>query len=109
MNKEKHSHTITDHHIIARSCWGNRHYYNIAKLREVKHRALHTMHWNHLPHEQIGDIVDLTGQAINKVFSDAIMEVVTSFSPEEMYSNKCCNMEKLIRHIELTKNTWKTK
>ena len=97
-------HDITDHHIIWKSCWWNRYYYNIAKLREVKHRALHTMHWNHLPHVQIVDIVDLTGKAINKVFAEAIMEVATSFSPEEMYNQKCCDMEKLIRHIEETKN-----
>ena len=62
MKFEKPWHNITDHHIIPKSLWWNRHFHNIAKLKQVKHRALHTMHENNLPHEQLLDIIDLTGQ-----------------------------------------------
>ena len=89
----------TRHHIIPKSAGWNLHYNNIANLKQVKHRALHTMFSNELPHEQVLDIVDLTGKAINKVFSQAIMEVVNDFTPEEMYNEKCCNMNRLVSKI----------
>ena len=97
-------HELTNHHIIPKSYWWNRYAHNIASLRDNKHKALHTMFSNNLPHEQVLNIVDLTGKAINKVFSQAIMEVVNDFTPEEIYNQKCCDIQKLLRHIEETKN-----
>ena len=95
---------ITRHHIIPKSAWWNRHFHNIEPLREVKHRALHTMFENKLPAEQISEIVDLTWKAFNKVFAESIIEVVNSFTPEEIYNQKCANMDKLIKFINESKN-----
>ena len=90
---------ITKHHILPKSLWGNRHYDNIAKLRETKHRALHTMFHNQAPHEQVLELIDLTWKAINKTFSEAIIETVHWFDIEEMYNEKCVNIDKLIKKL----------
>ena len=90
---------ITEHHKICKSLWWNRHYDNIVKLKEVKHRALHTMFDNYIFHEQVIELVDLTWKAINKTFSESIIEHIHWFDLEEMYNEKCVNMDKLIKKL----------
>ena len=95
---------ITRHHRITKSHWGNNHYDNIAKLWDVKHRALHTLFADQILHQQVQTLVDLTWKAINKNFREDIVSVLWDYELDEMYNEKCCNMNKLVSHILETKN-----
>jgi len=90
---------ITDHHKIPKSLWGTRHFDNIEKKKELKHRAHHTIYENQAPHEQIIEIVDVTGKAFNAVFADDLMSVVNDYDLEDIYNHKCVNMKKLVNYI----------
>jgi len=90
---------LTRHHKIARQYWWSNHHDNIVRLERDKHIAQHTRFWNNLPHEQILDIVDVTGKCFKKCFSDDVIEVVSSYDLEEIYKEWCYNTRKLVKFI----------
>ena len=90
---------ITKHHIIPKSKHWTSHINNIARIKDMKHRAFHMVFDNQTPAEQLGTIVDITWKAFNKVFADDIMSVINDYDEEEIYNEKCIKMEELRDYI----------
>ena len=95
---------ITRHHKIPKEKGWTNHNHNIARLKALEHKWEHFFFWNALPHEQIIKVIDITGRAMNKVLANNIREAILSCEFEDMYSEKCIDMDKYIRHILATKN-----
>ncbi len=92
------------HHIMAKAVWGTNHEHNKIDLKQLPHRSLHNLFWIKPPHEQISTIIDITWKAFNKVFVDDLQDFLLSKDVEEIYNQKCVNMNKLIQHILETKS-----
>ena len=71
--------------------------------KRVLHQAHHTVFANEAPHEQLLTIIDLTGRAFNKVFAEDFIEIIESYRMEDIYNEKCVNMQKIIDEILTTK------
>lgn len=87
------------HHKIAKQLWGSNHHDNLIRMDETVHNWQHMRFWNDLPHEQILDIVDVTGKCFKKCFTDDVIEVVSSYDLEEIYKDSCYNTQKLVNFI----------
>ena len=79
----------TRHHKIAKSRWGSNHYDNIIMLKDLQHRAFHTIFANQLPHEQIETILDINWCALTNEFKFQVQDVINEFLLEEMFNRKC--------------------
>ena len=90
---------LTAHHRITKSHWWTNYHQNIIQLRESTHRAVHTLFVDQLPHEQQLTIVDVNWEALTPEFRNCMMEMIWSFDIEEMYNEKCVNMDKLIKKL----------
>lgn len=74
--QQKRWHKLTKHHIVAQEHWWKTVEHNIVLLPEMKHRALHILHWNRLPHEQIEHILEINTTAIRQDFKDTINFII---------------------------------
>lgn len=50
---------VNKHHLIAKSEWGSNHPDNIKTMDVVRHRALHILHGNNRPVEQLQRTLDI--------------------------------------------------
>lgn len=82
-------HAVTRHHLIAKSKGWSNHYNNLIRLKEPVHQAIHTLFWNELPHQQIGKILDINENALNRDFVLDIEEFLQDRTVEEIYNKKC--------------------
>ena len=90
---------LTIHHRIPKSYWGNNHFYNKLHISDTKHKALHILHENDLLHDQIKTLIDISGNSIQTVFREELFSVLQDYTPEQIYNEKCCNMNKLVSKI----------
>lgn len=79
---------LTRHHVIPKSRWGKNKDENIQELKEVKHRALHILYWNALPHEQL--LLNLWRNAQVIVWDEVmrIMEILNHIQPTDFYKKE---------------------
>ena len=90
---------LTIHHRIPKSYWGNNHSDNKLEIWEIPHRALHILHENDLLHDQIVTLVDISGNSIKPDFREDLFSVLQDYTPEQIYNEKCCNMNRLVSKI----------
>jgi len=95
---------LTRHHILPKSIGWTNHFNNLEKKKDVKHRAHHILYDNNAPHQQLQEIIDLTGKAFNKCFTDDITDLIENYEIDEIYNERCVQIDKLVRHILDTKN-----
>ena len=90
---------LTIHHRIPKSYWGNNHFHNKLGIGEIPHRALHILHENDLIPDQITTLIDISGNSIQSGFREDLLSVLQDYKPEQIYNEKCCNMNKLVSKI----------
>ena len=85
---------LTRHHVIPRSRWGKDRIENIQELKQCRHRALHILYGNALPHEQLR--LDLSRNAQVIVWEQVmrIMEILNHIQPEEFYKKEAIDFMK---------------
>jgi len=85
MNKPWHK--LTVHHLLPRgSNWTNNNI-NKIKIRQVKHRAIHTLYWPASPVEQLVINLSDNAQILQEDFIQSVLEVLEYDNPEYIYKN----------------------
>ena len=90
---------LTSHHRIPKSYWGNNHHDNKLEIGEIPHRALHILHQNDLLPDQITTLIDISWNSIKPDFIEDLLSVLQDYKPEQIYNEKCCNMNRLVSKI----------
>lgn len=91
MSKEKKEIQMSKHHLLPQSRWGANIARNIETIREVQHRAIHTLFENKLIAEQLLTTVDISGKALRADVKQWLIDTLTSKDindPYEWYDDR---------------------
>lgn len=87
-NKEKKEITYSKHHLLPQSQWWANIWRNIELIRDVQHRAIHTLFENKLIAEQLLTTVDISSKALREDVKQWLIDTLTSkdiYDPYEWY------------------------
>jgi len=84
---KKPGHKLTTHHLLPKASNWTSNNINKQRIREVKHRAIHTLYWPASPVEQI--ILNLSDneQVLQEEFMQRVLEVLEYDNPEYIYKD----------------------
>ena len=91
MSKEKKEIPMSRHHILPQSQWGANVARNIEVIRDVQHRAIHTLFENKLIAEQLLTTVNISSKALRPDVKQWLIDVLTSkdiYDPREWYDER---------------------
>lgn len=92
MWKEKKEIPMSKHHLLPQSQWWANIPKNIELIRDVQHRAIHTLFENKLIAEQLLTTVDISSKALREDVKQWLIDTLTSkdiYDPYEWYKNDC--------------------
>lgn len=69
---------ITRHHIVPRSRGGCNEDKNVLFMPDNRHRALHTLFCNAMPHEQVSDLLGWNSKVIIEATYEELMNILAS-------------------------------
>lgn len=84
-NKEKKEIPMSKHHLLPQSQWGANIERNIELIRDVNHRAIHTLFQNKMIAEQLLTTVDISSKALRSDVKEWLIEVLTSKDINDPY------------------------
>ena len=85
MSKEKKAILMSKHHLLPQSQWGANIAKNIEVIREVQHRAIHTLFENKLIAEQLLTTVDISSKALREDVKQWLIDTLTSKDIHDPY------------------------
>ena len=85
MNKEKKAILMSKHHLLPQSQWWANIPKNIEVIREVQHRAIHTLFENKMIAEQLLTTVDISSKALRPDVKQWLIDVLTSRDIDDPY------------------------
>ena len=85
MSKEKKEIPMSKHHLLPQSQWGANIPRNIELMRDVQHRAIHTLFENKMIAEQLLTTVDISSKAFRPDVKQWLIDVLTSKDIEDPY------------------------
>lgn len=91
MSKERKEIQMSKHHLLPTSQWWANIAKNIELIREVQHRAIHTLFENKMIAEQLLTTVDISSKALRPDVKQWLIDVLTSkdiHDPYEWYDSK---------------------
>ncbi len=91
MSKERKEIPMSKHHLLPQSQWWANIAKNIELIREVQHRAIHTLFENKLIAEQLLTTVDISSKALRPDIKQWLIDTLTSkdiHDPYERYDEK---------------------
>lgn len=77
--------SLSLHHILPRSRWGNSDEENLELIRNTTHRAIHTLFTNQMIWEQLITMVWLNEKALREDVKKRLLETFTSLDVEDPY------------------------
>ena len=89
--KEKKEIPMSRHHLLPQSQWWANIARNIELIRDVNHRAIHTLFENKMIAEQLLTTVDISSKALRPDVKEWLIEVLTSKDindPYERYDSR---------------------
>lgn len=90
MSKEREIKT-SKHHLLPQSQWWANIAKNIEIIREVQHRAIHTLFENQMIAEQLLTTVDISSKALREDVKQWLIDTLTSrdiYDPYERYKRE---------------------
>ncbi len=84
-NKERKEVSMSKHHLLPQSQWGANIARNIELIRDVNHRAIHTLFQNKMIAEQLLTTVDISSKALRSDVKEWLIEVLTSKDINDPY------------------------
>lgn len=84
-NNEKKEIPMSKHHLLPQSQWGANIARNIELIRDVNHRAIHTLFQNKMIAEQLLTTVDISSKALRSDVKEWLIEVLTSKDIKDPY------------------------
>ena len=91
MSKEKKEIAMSRHHLLPQSQGGANVPKNIEVIRDVNHRAIHTLFTNQMIAEQLITTVNISSKALREDVKQWLLETLTSrdiHDPYEWYDSK---------------------
>jgi hypothetical protein len=91
MSKEKKAIQLSKHHLLPQSQWGANIARNIEVIREVQHRAIHTLFENKMIAEQLITTVNISWKALRPDIKQWLIDTLTSkdiYDPYERYDER---------------------
>lgn len=91
MGKERKEIPMSRHHLLPTSQWGANIARNIEVIRDVNHRAIHTLFENKLIAEQLLTTIDISAKALRPDVKQWLIDVLTSkdiHDPYERYDDR---------------------
>ena len=88
MSKERKEVPMSKHHLLPTSQWGANIARNIETIREVQHRAIHTLFTNQMIAEQLITTVNISAKALRPDVKQWLLETLNSkdiYDPYEWY------------------------
>ena len=85
MSKEKKEIPMSKHHLLPQSQWGANIPRNIELMRDVQHRAIHTLFENKMIAEQLLTTVDISSKALRPDVKQWLIDVLTSKNIDDPY------------------------
>ena len=85
--KNKPWHKITIHHWLPKFAWGSNNDINRIKMREVQHRAHHTLFWPANITEQIEIVLHRNIQILQEDFVEKVLETLEHNNPDYIYKD----------------------
>lgn len=85
MSKEKKEILMSKHHLLPQSQWWANIPKNIELIREVQHRAIHTLFENKMIAEQLITTVNISSKALRKDVQEWLLDVLTSKDINDPY------------------------
>ena len=92
MSKEKRDVLLSKHHLLPTSRWWDNISKNIEIIRDVNHRAIHTLFTNQMIAEQLITTVNISSKALREDVKERLLEVLQSKDikdPYERYKDEC--------------------
>jgi len=90
MSKEKEI-KLSKHHLLPQSQWWANIARNIETIRDVQHRAIHTLFENKMIAEQLLTTVNISSKALREDVKQWLIETLTSkdiYDPYERYDRR---------------------
>lgn len=91
MSKEKKTILMSKHHLLPQSQWWANIARNIEVIRDVNHRAIHTLFENKMIAEQLLTTVDISSKALREDVKQWLIDTLTSrdiYDPYEWYDER---------------------
>lgn len=85
MSKEKKEIPMSKHHLLPQSQWWANISRNIELIRDVQHRAIHTLFENKMIAEQLLTTVDISSKALRPDVKQWLIDVLTSKDINDPY------------------------
>ena len=85
MSKEKKEIPMSKHHLLPQSQWWANISRNIELIRDVQHRAIHTLFENKMIAEQLLTTVDISSKALRPDVKQWLIDVLTSKDIDDPY------------------------
>jgi len=90
-NKERKEIPMSKHHLLPQSQWWANIPRNIELIRDVQHRAIHTLFENKMIAEQLLTTVDISSKALREDVKQWLIDTLTSkdiYDPYEWYDER---------------------
>lgn len=90
-NREKKEIPMSKHHLLPQSQWWANIARNIELIRDVNHRAIHTLFANKMIAEQLLTTVDISSKALREDVKQWLIDTLTSkdiYDPYEWYDER---------------------
>lgn len=91
MGKERKSVSMSRHHLLPTSQWWANIARNIEVIRDVNHRAIHTLFENKMIAEQLITTVNISSKALREDVKQWLLETLNSrdiYDPYERYDDR---------------------
>jgi len=91
MSKEKKAILMSKHHLLPQSQWWANIARNIEVIRDVNHRAIHTLFENKMIAEQLLTTVNISSKALREDVKQWLIDTLTSrdiYDPYEWYDER---------------------
>ena len=91
MGKEKKEIAMSKHHLLPTSQWWANVPKNIEIIRDVNHRAIHTLFTNQMIAEQLITTVNISSKALREDVKQWLLETLSSrdiYDPYEWYKSE---------------------
>lgn len=85
MSKEKKEIPMSKHHLLPQSQWWANISRNIELIRDVQHRAIHTLFENKMIAEQLLTTVNISSKALRPDVKQWLIDVLTSKDIDDPY------------------------
>ena len=73
---------VNRHHLIAQERWWTNHENNILIMPVIRHRALHILHWNSLPVQQLQETLGINSTAFCDDFRFEVWKLLDTWAKE---------------------------